>query len=167
MLLNFMPCVFPVLAIKLLGITQLADKPKTMRLSAWTFSVGVLISFLLLGGLILLLSVFSYVGMGFFLGVRFARRSEEVVVSLSAIGVPILVLGGTFFPLEIMPQAMQSLAQLNPILHMNQAFKGVAAYGKNFVDLRFELIFLWGFCGLCLGLGIHAFQQLLETDKKA
>jgi ABC-2 type transport system permease protein len=122
---------------------------------------------LLLGGLILLLSVFSYVGMGFFLGVRFARRSEEVVVALSAIGVPILVLGGTFFPLEIMPQAMQSLAQLNPILHMNQAFKGVAAYGKNFVDLRFELIFLWGFCGLCLGLGIHAFQQLLETDKNA
>jgi ABC-2 type transport system permease protein len=122
---------------------------------------------LLLGGLILLLSVFSYVGMGFFLGVRFARRSEEVVVALSAIGVPILVLGGTFFPLEIMPQAMQSLAQLNPILHMNQAFKGVAAYGKNFVDLRFELIFLWGFSGLCLGLGIHAFQQLLETDKNA
>jgi hypothetical protein len=50
---------------------------------------------------------------------------------------------------------------------MNQAFKGVAAYGKNFVDLRFELIFLWGFSGLCLGLGIHAFQQLLETDKNA
>ena len=120
---------------------------------------------LLFGGLILLLSVFSYVGMGFFLGVRFARRSEEVVVALSAIGVPILVLGGTFFPLEIMPQAMQNLAQLNPILHMNQAFKGVAAYGKSFVDLRFELIFLLGFCGLCLGLGIHSYQQLLNTEK--
>jgi ABC-2 type transport system permease protein len=103
--------------------------------------------------------------MGFFLGVRFARRSEEVVVALSAIGVPILVLGGTFFPLEIMPQAMQNLAQLNPILHMNQAFKGVAAYGKSFVDLRFELIFLLGFCGLCLGLGIHSYQQLLNTEK--
>jgi ABC-2 type transport system permease protein len=120
---------------------------------------------LLLGGLILLLCVFSYVGMGFFLGVRFAKRSEEVVVALSAIGVPILVLGGTFFPLEIMPQAMQNLAQLNPILHMNQAFKGVAAYGKSMVDIRFELIFLLGFCGLCLGLGIHSYQQLLHTEK--
>jgi ABC-2 type transport system permease protein len=119
---------------------------------------------LLLGGLILLLSVFSYVGMGFYLGVRFARRSEEVVVALSAIGVPILVLGGTFFPLEIMPQAMQNLAQLNPILHMNQAFKGVAAYGKSFVDLRFELIFLWGFSGVQLEVLFEAVDRASDGD---
>ncbi|MEY3942964.1 MAG: hypothetical protein RLZZ133_654 [Pseudomonadota bacterium] len=120
---------------------------------------------LLLGGLILLLSVFTYVGMGFFLGVRFAKRSEEVVVALSAIGVPLLVLGGTFFPLEIMPQAMQVLAQINPILHMNQAFKGVAAYGMGLVDLRFELIFLVVFCGLSMALGIRSYRRLLSVDK--
>jgi ABC-2 type transport system permease protein len=118
-----------------------------------------------LGGLILLLSVFSYVGMGFFLGARFAKRSEEVVVALSAIGVPLLVLGGTFFPLEIMPQAMQSVAQINPMLHMNQAFKGVAAYGKSYTELRFEIVFLLLFCGLSLVLGIQSYQHLLGTDK--
>jgi ABC-2 type transport system permease protein len=118
-----------------------------------------------LGSLILLLSVFSYVGMGFFLGARFAKRSEEVVVALSAIGVPLLVLGGTFFPMEIMPQAMQNVAQLNPMLHMNQAFKGVAAYGKNFADLRFEIIFLVLFCGLSLALGVQSYRHLLGMDK--
>ena len=116
----------------------------------------------LLGGLILILSVFSYVGMGFYLGARFARRSEDVVVALSAIGVPILVLGGTFFPLEIMPQTMQTLAQFNPMLHMNQAFKGVAAYDKGVGELQFELIFLGVFCGVSLVMAIHAYQQLLE-----
>jgi ABC-2 type transport system permease protein len=120
---------------------------------------------LLLGGLILLLSVFSYVGMGFFLGARFARRSEEVVVALSAIGVPLLVLGGTFFPLEIMPQGMQAVAQINPMLHMNQAFKGVAAYGMGLNELRFELSFLVVFCGLSLALGIQSYQHLLDGDK--
>ena len=120
---------------------------------------------LLLGGLILLLSVFSYVGMGFFLGARFARRSEEVVVALSAIGVPLLVLGGTFFPLEIMPQGMQAVAQINPMLHMNQAFKGVAAYGMDFHELRFELSFLLVFCCVSLALGIHSYRYLLGTDK--
>jgi len=120
---------------------------------------------LLLGGVVLLLSVFSYVGMGFFLGTRFARRSEEVVVALSAIGVPLLVLGGTFFPLEIMPQGMQAVAQINPMLHMNQAFKGVAAYGKGFYELRFELTFLLVFCGLSLGLGIQSYLHLLGVDK--
>ena len=120
---------------------------------------------LLLGGFILLLSVFSYVGMGFFLGARFARRSEEVVVALSAIGVPLLVLGGTFFPLEIMPQGMQTVAQVNPMLHMNQAFKGVAAYGMGFNELRFEISFLIVFCGLSLALGIQSYRHLLGADK--
>ena len=120
-----------------------------------------------LGGLILLLSVFSYVGMGFFLGARFARRSEEVVVALSAIGVPLLVLGGTFFPLEIMPRAMQAAAQFNPMLHMNQAFKGVAAYGLGVADLRFELAFLLAFCGLSLVLGVRSYRQLLVLEQRA
>jgi ABC-2 type transport system permease protein len=120
---------------------------------------------LFLGGVILLLSVFSYVGMGFFLGARFARRSEEVVVALSAIGVPLLVLGGTFFPLEIMPQGMQAVAQINPMLHMNQAFKGVAAYGMGLTELRFEITFLLVFCGLSLGLGIQSYRHLLVADR--
>lgn len=50
-----------------------------------------------LGGLIITLSVFAYVGIGFFFGACFARRSEDVLVALSAFGVPLLVLGGTFF----------------------------------------------------------------------
>ena len=117
-------------------------------------------------GLILLLSVFAYVGMGFFLGARFARRSEEVVVALSAIGVPLLVLGGTFFPLEIMPRTMQAVAQLNPMLHMNQAFKGVAAYSLGIAELRFELAFLLLFCGLSLALGVRSYRQLLLLEQR-
>jgi ABC-2 type transport system permease protein len=120
-----------------------------------------------LGGAILVLSVFSYVGMGFFLGARFARRSEEVVVALSAIGVPLLVLGGTFFPLEIMPAIMQKVAQWSPILHMNQAFKGVAAYNLSFKELQFELIFLLAFCVFSLALGLHSYRHLLDEDHQA
>ena len=114
----------------------------------------------LLGGVILLLSVFIYVGMGFFLGMRFAKRSEEVVVALSAIGVPLLVLGGTFFPLEIMPRAMQFVAQINPISHMNQAFKGVAAYDMGLSELRFEMTFLVIFCVVSMVLGTQSFRRL-------
>ena len=35
-----------------------------------------------LGGLIIMLSVFAYVGLGFVYGARFARRSEDVLVAL-------------------------------------------------------------------------------------
>jgi ABC-2 type transport system permease protein len=90
-----------------------------------------------------------------------------VVVALSAFGVPLLVLGGTFFPLEIMPSSMQALAHLNPILYMNQAFKGVAAYGMGVSELRFELAFLVVFCVLSLVLGVTSYRHLLALEQRA
>ena len=60
---------------------------------------------------------------------------------------------------------MQALAQFNPMLHMNQAFKGVAAYGMGFHELRFELTFLLAFCGLSLALGIQSYRHLLGGNK--
>lgn len=66
LLLNLMPCVFPVLAIKLLSITQHSNSPKDMKVSAWSFTAGVLMSFLLLGGLMLALrAAGSQMGWGF------------------------------------------------------------------------------------------------------
>jgi ABC-2 type transport system permease protein len=61
---------------------------------------------------------------------------------------------------------MQTAAQLNPMLHMNQAFKGVAAYGLGLSDLRFELIFLVLFCGLSLALGVRSYRQLLLLEQR-
>ncbi len=120
-----------------------------------------------LGALIITLSVFAYVGLGFFFGARFARRSEEVVVALSAFGVPLLVLGGTFFPLVLMPDAMQTVAHLNPILYMNEALKAVAAQGSGVAELRGELAFLVTFCLLSMALGVSSYRHLLRLEKNA
>jgi thiol:disulfide interchange protein len=66
LLLNLMPCVFPVLAIKLLSITQHSENRQQMKVSAWSFSAGVLMSFLLLGGLMLVLrAAGAQLGWGF------------------------------------------------------------------------------------------------------
>jgi hypothetical protein len=51
------------------------------------------------------------------------------------------------------------------MLHMNQAFKGVAAYGMGFHELRFELSFLVVFCCVSLALGIQSYRHLLGRDK--
>lgn len=82
---------------------------------------------LLLGLLIIVLSVFSFVGAGFFFGARFTKRTEDVNGPVAAFGVPLLVLGGTFFPVSILPPYLLALAYLDPIFHMNQAMKGVSA----------------------------------------
>jgi ABC-type polysaccharide/polyol phosphate export permease len=65
-----------------------------------------------------------------------------------------------------MPRSMQVVAQANPMLHMNQAFKGVAAYGLGMGELRFELSFLVLFCGVALALGVRSYRHLLVLEQR-
>ena len=56
MILNLMPCVFPILSIKVMNFLQMSgDDPKKAKLHGWVFGAGVMVSFLLLAGLLLLL----------------------------------------------------------------------------------------------------------------
>ena len=56
LILNLMPCVFPVLGIKVLGFVQQAgqDRKKVMY-HGFAFTIGVLVSFWILSGILLLL----------------------------------------------------------------------------------------------------------------
>jgi len=121
---------------------------------------------LFLGLIIICMSVFSYVGLGFFFGARFAKRTEDVGGPVAAFGVPLLVLGGTFFPVSILPPYLLALAYLDPIFHMNQALKGVSALGKGVEDILTHLIFLIGFTVLALTLGIRSYKSMLMQEKK-
>ncbi len=78
-LLNLMPCVFPVLGIKVVGFVEHAHgDARAMRLQGWIFAGGVLLSFLLLAGLMLLLRAG-----GAQLGWGFQLQSPAVVVLLA------------------------------------------------------------------------------------
>lgn len=56
LILNLMPCVFPVLALKILGFVKHgAHSPQTSRKHAFSYSFGVIFTFLLLGGALALL----------------------------------------------------------------------------------------------------------------
>jgi len=66
MVLNLMPCVFPVLSIKLLSLAKQAATPAALRTHALAYGSGVLLSFLALAlGLIALQATGSAVGWGF------------------------------------------------------------------------------------------------------
>ena len=66
-LLNLMPCVFPVLGIKVMGFVEHAHgDPRAMRTQGIVFGAGVLVSFLALAGLMLgLRSTGAQLGWGF------------------------------------------------------------------------------------------------------
>lgn len=56
LLLNFMPCVFPVLSIKIFDfVRQASGEPATLRRHGYVYAAGVLISFWVLAGILLAL----------------------------------------------------------------------------------------------------------------
>lgn len=55
LILNLMPCVFPVLAIKIVGFARHGQDRRLLRLGGLAYGAGVLLSFLALGGLLLAL----------------------------------------------------------------------------------------------------------------
>ena len=67
LILNLMPCVFPVLSIKALSLIQQADNdPLETRLHGWAYTGGIQLSFLLLGVLLIVLkSGGAEIGWGF------------------------------------------------------------------------------------------------------
>ena len=67
MILNIMPCVLPVIALKIFGLVKMAgDEPRKVKRMGWFFSLGILASFLVLALLVILLQLAGQqVGWGF------------------------------------------------------------------------------------------------------
>lgn len=121
---------------------------------------------LLLGGVIILLSIMSYVGLGFILSTQLARRTEDVNSLVAAFGVPLLILGGAFFPASFFPDALLKIAKFNPIYHMNEALVGVSANGDNLTKVESHFWFLCGFAVLVISGGWLSYRRMLRVEQR-
>jgi thiol:disulfide interchange protein DsbD len=111
LLLNLMPCVFPVLAIKVLGFAQHGSNRRAQRLSGAAYTGGVVLSFLVLGGLLLALRA-----AGEQLGWGFQLQSPAVVALLAALFTLIgLNLAGVFEFGQFVPGRLATLQARHPV----------------------------------------------------
>ena len=79
LILNLMPCVFPVLSIKILGFVQQASqKPEEIRRHGWVFTLGVMVSFWILAAILV---VFRQAGVQ--VGWGFQLQSPAFVAALA------------------------------------------------------------------------------------
>ena len=111
LILNLMPCVFPVLAIKVVGFTQHAQNRQAHRVSGIAYTAGVVLSFMALGALMLgLRAAGESVGWGFQL------QSPAVVAGLAALFTLIaLNLAGVFEFRNFLPSSVASLQAHHPV----------------------------------------------------
>ncbi len=121
MILNLMPCVFPVLAIKLMSFSRHAGDQRGHRNSGLAYSAGVVLSFVALGALMLgLRSAGEQLGWGFQL------QSPLVVAALATLFTVMgLNLAGLFQFGQFLPSGVLTLEARNPTA--NAFFSGVLA----------------------------------------
>jgi thiol:disulfide interchange protein/DsbC/DsbD-like thiol-disulfide interchange protein len=112
LILNLMPCVLPVLAIKVLAFAVHADQPRALqRTQGLAYTAGVVASFLALGGLLLALRAG-----GEQLGWGFQLQTPAVVATLALLFTLIaLNLAGWLRVGNLLPQRLASLQLRHPV----------------------------------------------------
>jgi thiol:disulfide interchange protein DsbD len=121
LLLNLMPCVFPVLAIKVLGFAQAETSQAQHRRAGLAYTAGVVISFVLLGGLMLALRA-----AGEQLGWGFQLQSPPVVAGLALLFTLLgLNLAGVFEFGQMLPSSLATLQSKHSTV--NAGLSGVLA----------------------------------------
>ena len=121
LLLNLMPCVFPILAIKVVGFTRHADDRRGHRVSGLAYTAGVVVSFAALGA-----SMLALRAAGEQLGWGFQLQSPAVVAALAALFTLIgLNLAGLFEFGAFLPSSVASLEARHPVV--NAFLSGVLA----------------------------------------
>jgi thiol:disulfide interchange protein DsbD len=121
LILNLMPCVFPILAIKVLGFARHADDRRAHRINGLAYTAGVLVSFVALGLLLLALR-----SAGESLGWGFQLQNPAVVAALALLFTLIgLNLAGVFRFAQIVPSSLAGFQPRHPVA--DAFFTGVLA----------------------------------------
>ncbi|MFZ2123430.1 MAG: thioredoxin family protein [Rhodoferax sp.] len=121
LILNLMPCVFPVLAIKVVGFARHGGHPRRQRVGGLAYSAGVVLSFVALGALMLVLR-----SAGAQLGWGFQLQSPAMVAALAVLFTVIgLNLAGVFEFGQFVPSRVALLEAKNPSI--NAFLSGILA----------------------------------------
>jgi ABC-2 type transport system permease protein len=105
----------------------------------WGISIKINIFFFLL----VIATSFLFSGIGMIIG-RFVKEQETADMAGGAITFPMMFLAGTFFPLESMPDYMQSIAQVLPLYYVNEGMRNAMIYAdidKSLFFSAFVLVF--------------------------
>ncbi len=118
------------------------------------FAVGVYVFGMEIYGSVLLLALISAptimfaVGLGLLIS-SLTRSHEGASAAVMGIVFPMCALGGVWWPAEMMPNYMQSIAHLLPVYHAQNAFTDVIMRGANLASIAPSLLVL-----VCFAVGV-------------
>jgi ABC-2 type transport system permease protein len=114
------------------------------------FGVQVAGNWLLIGALVLLGSL-AFIALGYVIA-SFATSEESANGMTSVVQFPLMFLSGTFFPIEGMPEALQTVARAMPLTYLGDALRQVMVDGTPFSPLWVCFAVLVGWLVVSFGI---------------
>ncbi len=123
------------------------------------FGVVVYGNLLLVAGLVLL-SVFSFVGLGILI-TSFTDKEETATMVMMTLMFPMMFLSGVFFPIQQMPWFMQDIAQILPLTYATTALRKVMVLGAGLDAVFTEVLILFAFGAVLLAVAVPMFRKAM------
>ena len=141
------------------SVRGLAQGAVVMLLAIFLFGVTINGSILLVA-LILLLGIFSFVGLGILVSAS-ATEQETATQLLFMFQFPMLFLSGAFFPIQQMPAVMQTISHLIPLTYGIEALRKVIILGGGSSSVSNDLLILTGFGAVTLAIAVPTFKKMI------
>jgi ABC-2 type transport system permease protein len=110
---------------------------------------------------LILLTVFSFVGLGILI-TSFTENEETATMVMMTLMFPMMFLSGVFFPLQQMPWYMQGLAKFLPLTYATTALRKVMVLGADISAVGTEVLILIGFGIILLAIAVPMFRQAMS-----
>jgi ABC-2 type transport system permease protein len=111
--------------------------------------------------LLILLTVFSFVGLGILI-TSFADKEETATMVMMTLMFPMMFLSGVFFPIQQMPSYMQTLANFLPLTYAASAMRKVMVLGAGVSAITPEVVILGVFGIVLLTVAVPMFKRAMS-----
>jgi len=109
---------------------------------------------------LLLLGVFSFVGIGVVL-TSFAKDQETAMMVMMTLMFPMMFLSGVFFPIQQMPWYMQSISKVLPLTYAATALRKIMVLGADVSMITTELAVLIGVGVIMTAIAVPVFKRAM------
>ncbi len=138
---------------------------ETIRSYLIVFAAAVMFGVLIKGSLVDVIAIICIyalgaTGVGMVLSVL-AKSQEQYMALGMLISLPMMFLGGVFFPIQTMPPALQGLTRVLPLTYAADALRGVMIKGFTLSQVIPDLLFLGLFGFIMVVLSILIFKREL------
>jgi ABC-2 type transport system permease protein len=130
-----------------------------LALAIGIFGVAIQGNILLVFAL-LLLGVFSFVGLGIVI-TSFTKDQETAQMLMMTLMFPMMFLSGVFFPIQQMPWIMQAISKFLPLTYASDALRKVIVLGAGIPQISSELIILIVFGIIMIAIALPVFRKMM------